>query len=1156
MINFTHLRAYTDYSITSSILSVKKIINIAQKLGMSAVGLSDIHNLSAFVKFYKSCHTNKIKPIISVVANIKKNDNFCYQLILTAKNYVGYQQICYLLSESYLHHQKQQVAYIPEASLVSVLGQNPPSQQNIIVLSGFDLGDIGQLLRQKQLSLALESASQWQRLCGDDYFIELQRSHRIQDTNYLIAEMLLIADQLQLPIVATHPCLFEVEQDYFAHEIKVCIAQGLYIDDKDRLSSFHFDQYYKSGQEMVNLFHDLPEAIHNTAVIVQKCNLTIPSGQYFLPSFQIDGQEDINTYFIKLSKQGLQARLEEIFADQQERKQEQSKFESRLDLEIQTILDMNFVGYFLIVADFIAWAKKNQVPVGPGRGSGAGSLVAFSLGITDVEPLAYDLLFERFLNPSRISMPDFDIDFCPYQREKVLDYVKNKYGQQAVAQIATFGTLSSKAVIKDVGRVLGLPYFLCDKISKFILNTPAKSYSLLDAYQEFADLKAIIDEGDDDIKRLWELSLALENLVRNVGKHAAGIVIAPSRISDFCPIYWQPGEMQTAQLDKDDIEAMGLIKFDFLGLTNLTIIKDSIQNIKSIYGQDILLSNYIFDDPAVYKLLQQGNTQSIFQLESPGIKRITMKVAPTNFEDLVAILALYRPGPLGSGMVDDFINRKHARVKIDYMHDDLKTCLQATYGVIVYQEQVMQISRIVGGYSLGDADLLRRAMGKKKPEEMVKHKEIFIKGALENGYKQDLAAKLFDLMALFAEYGFNKSHTVAYAVISYHTAYLKAHYPACFLSATLSHMLDKNDKHQQLYQDCCLNGIELLPPDINQSCYVFTPLNKKQISYALGAIKGIGEAVALAITHNRSAQGDFTSIENFCMRLDKKLLNKKVLESLIKAGCFDRLDDNRFKLISNIPLLLSHCVHDGQESLFDDDNHEVFNSINLKQYSKWSLVEQLNQEKAVLGYCLTADIFNEYKTYADFLQCKTIDSLLDSFDKNNAYKKTGDKKSKKTYKIAGIVNYIGSKSTKNSGQMLFIKIADSSSSIECVLFSNQVKQYRNLIKMDAVIVVSGELTYDIFREEVKINVIEIHTLDQALYQKVQQIVVLLNGEDQYRTFIDIVSLSAQNSAKVIIKYSPSSQSTTYLELGKNFKIKPQVETLQNLASFQVRTILS
>jgi DNA polymerase-3 subunit alpha len=1146
-LHFTHLRTYSDYSVTQSILSVKKILKLAKEHKMVAASISDIHNLSAFVKFYKGCLNNNIKPIVSVIANIRKDKDFNYQVLLIAKNFSGYKQICHMISDSIVNHQEHGTAYIPEQSIFNVLSQQSNVEQNIIVLSGFDQGDIGKLLMQKKTVAALQAAQQWRAVCGVDYFIELQRSHRNKYTNYLIKEMLTIADQANIAVVATHPIVFAKPQDFLAHEIKVCIASGQYLDDKDRISHFNQDQYYKSSQEMIELFADIPECISNTEVIYKKCNLEVTLGTYFLPSFSNQPSDEMANTLINLAQSGLNNRLVEVFPNEEQRLQQKNRFEERLAIELKTIIDMNFVGYFLIVADFISWAKKHDVPVGPGRGSGAGSLVAFSLGITDVEPLAYDLLFERFLNPERVSMPDFDIDFCPYKREKVIEYVKDKYGINAVAQIATFGTMSSKAVIKDVGRVLGIPYGLCDKISKFILNTPAKSYSLNEAYSEFPDLKEIIDTGDDDVKRLWELSLELEDLVRNVGKHAAGIVIAPKIISDFCPVYCHAGEMQIAQLDKDDIETMGLIKFDFLGLTNLTIIEDTIKHVKLLYNQDITLSNYIFDDPKVYELLQKGNTQAIFQLESAGIKRITIKVAPSRFEDLVAILALYRPGPLGSGMVDDFIQRKHGKVAIDYMHEHLKTCLEPTYGVIVYQEQVMQISQIIGGYSLGSADLLRRAMGKKKPEEMAKHREIFLQGAAKNSYPQELAEKLFDLMAMFAEYGFNKSHTVAYAVISYHTAYLKAHYPSCFLSATLSHVLDKIEKHAELYQDCILNNIQLLPPDINQSYYLFTPLNDQQIAYALGAIKGIGEAVAMAIVNNRQQYGAFTSIENFCSRFDKKLINKRVLENLIKAGCFDKLDDNRFKLLQNVPMLIEYIdqnqYNQSQESLFSDNNNEQIDLyIKLKEFPKWSLIEQLNNEKSVLGYFLTANIFDEYQIYIDALKCHPISSLFANFDKQNAYKK----QDKKTYKIAGMINYIGSRTTKNGGQMLFVQISDGSHDIECVLFSKQSVAYRNLIKMDIVIVVTGELTYDMFREQLKLNVESIETLDQALYSQIKTVKIELETETQYRKLLEITKLSHDNTAHLIIDYYIDKDTYTSLQLGNNFKINPCVEQLQKL----------
>ncbi|MEN9947016.1 MAG: hypothetical protein RLZZ293_1402, partial [Pseudomonadota bacterium] len=859
MHDFVHLRLHSEFSVSDSILRIKPLLKLAKNQQMVAVGLTDRHNMFGLVKFYKTCREMGIKPILGSDVNVQGN-NFSYQLILLAKNLQGYRQICDWITRSYVENKIKDIPHIKEEWLLA------NHNDDVIVLSGGIFGDLSYLIANLGFEAALTQAQAWQKIFGDNYFIELQRSKLHYDEN-IFQQWLNIAEQLHIPVVATHPVQFAKPSDYLAHEVRVCIANGEMLDNSSRKSKYSSDQYFKSAEEMSELFADLPMALHNSLTIAKKCNLEITLGQYFLPNFATPNQQPLEEYLSLLASQGLNKHLEQLYPDVNKRQDQLATYQQRLELEIATIIQMGFAGYFLIVADFIIWAKQNNVPVGPGRGSGAGSLVAFSLGITDIDPLRYNLLFERFLNPERVSMPDFDIDFCQDKREKVIQYVQTKYGSDAVAQIATFGTMSSKAVIKDVGRVLGLPYGLCDSISKLIENTPAKSYGLEEALEHFPELNLRISNADEELLRLWEMSLQLEDLTRNVGKHAAGVLIAPSKLSDFCPLYLADG-MQTSQLDKDDVEAIGLVKFDFLGLRNLTIIQESLEQIERLHGIKIHLSNSDFEDKKVYKLLQAGNTTAVFQLESQGMKRLLVKLEPSRFEDIIAVLALYRPGPLGSGMVDDFVQRKKGEAEIDYFHDDLMEVLDPTYGVIVYQEQVMQISQIIGGYTLGGADLLRRAMGKKKKEEMDKHRAIFTEGALTKGYAKELAEKLFDLMAMFAEYGFNKSHTAAYAVISYHTAYLKAYYPACFMAATLSSELDKTDKLYEFYQDCLANNLHILPPDINYSEYRFTPVGSQEIRYALGAIKGIGSNVVEIIVEERNKNGAYSNLIDFCRRVD------------------------------------------------------------------------------------------------------------------------------------------------------------------------------------------------------------------------------------------------------------------------------------------------
>jgi DNA polymerase-3 subunit alpha len=891
-----------------------------------------------------------------------------------------------------------------------------------------------------------------------------------------------------LPVVATHPVQFGIANDFEAHEVRVCVADSCQLDDEKRVSKFTNEQYFMSQLEMIERFSDIPSSIENTIAIAKRCNFEITLGTYFLPNFIAPNGLELNEYLGALANDGLDKRLIEMYPEEAIRAEHEATYRSRLETEIKTIIQMGFPGYFLIVADFINWAKQNNVPVGPGRGSGAGSLVAFVLGITDVEPLRYGLLFERFLNPERVSMPDFDIDFCQDRRELVIEYVKEKYGADAVAQIATFGTMSSKAVIKDVGRVLGLPYGLCDSISKLIMNTPAKSFALQDAYSKFDDLKAKIDNADDEVQRLWDLSLQLEDLTRSVGKHAAGVLIAPSRLTDFCPLYLADG-MQTSQLDKDDVESVGLVKFDFLGLRNLTIIQEAVLNIKALLNVDLKLSNYDFNDPDTYKLLQSGNAAAIFQLESKGMRRVLTKLEPDCFEDIIALIALYRPGPLGSGMVDDFIKRKKGEQIADYFHDDLKVCLEPTYGVIVYQEQVMQISQIIGGYTLGGADLLRRAMGKKKAEEMAKHKTIFVEGALKKGYAPELADNLFELMAKFADYGFNKSHSAAYAVISYHTAYLKTHYISCFMAATLSSELDNTDKLYELYQDLVENEIELLPPDINKSVYRFMPIDASKIRYAMGAVKGAGQYAVETIVSERNQNGEFIDFVDFCKRCYKTIVNKRTVENLVKAGAFDELNKNRAKLFKNINKVLEHIennrANENQASLFDGFDAGVSDDyIELEPFEEWNIREKLSMEKQALGYYFSGSLFEEYH---DLVRKLDITPLSKYSLDNPEMQEFVNSRAKEKVDVCGVINYIGARPLKKGGKMYFVKIEDDAGEIEFIMFNDVYEEYKALIKEDEFVFIEGELTYDQFRNEIKITAKKIHSLDSFLQQYVMNL---------------------------------------------------------------------
>lgn len=1143
MQEFVHLRLHTEFSITNSILRIKQAINVANECQMVALALTDQHNIFGLVKFYKTCRDKGIKPIIGSEINVEGN-GFNYNLIVLAKNIAGYRKICEWLTRSYVENKILDVPYIKEEWLLS------EKNNDVVILSGGIFGDLNHHINDNDIETLEEKVQKWKSIYGDNYFLEL---HRIEhnDCRKLIESSLNLSSKFNIPVVATHPVQFASISDSIAHEVRVCVADGEMLDDANRKTKYGNDQYLRSSSEMFELFSDIPSALYNSIEIAKKCNLEITLGTYFLPDYATPNNEPLEEYLSVLSHQGLDSRLLELFPEHDERNSNEEIYRKRLELEIETIVQMGFPGYFLIVADFINWAKENNVPVGPGRGSGAGSLVAFSLGITDIDPLRYSLLFERFLNPERVSMPDFDIDFCQEKRELVIRYVQDKYGADAVSQIATFGTMSSKAVIKDVGRVLGLPYGLCDSLSKLILNTPAKSWGLMEAYNEFPELKIRIDNADDEVRRLWEMSLNLEDLTRSVGKHAAGVLIAPSKLSDFCPLYVADG-MQTSQLDKDDVESIGLVKFDFLGLRNLTIIQEALENIEKLYGKTVHLSNSEFEDKKVYELLQAGNTTAVFQLESQGMKRLLVKLEPSRFEDIIAVLALYRPGPLGSGMVDDFVKRKKGEQEIDYFHDDLREVLDPTYGVIVYQEQVMQISQTIGGYTLGGADLLRRAMGKKKKEEMDKHRAIFTDGAISKNYDPKLAEKLFDLMAMFAEYGFNKSHTAAYAVISYHTAYLKAHYTSCFMAATLSSELDKTDKLYEFYQDCLDNELDILPPDINYSEYRFKAVDDKRIYYALGAIKGIGQNVVDEIVAERNANGSFSGVIDFCRRVSKKVINKRTLENLIKAGCFDTLDSNRNKLLKNLNKVIDFIEQEqlnaNQGSLFDifadssEINSFVNEDISLDDYPLFSLKEQLTNEKQAVGYYLTASLFDDYHDITKKLEIIPLSKFNVDDEDIQEIMNARYAKHKPKVLIGGIINYMGSRPTKKGGKISFVKIEDASGELEFVVFNEQNEMYKHLLKMDELVFIEGEVIYDSFRNEVKVNANKIMNLDEVLAEKVDRVEFDINNNISWQELKKFIISTNENpdiiAPNILINYS-NQLAKCIVRLSPEYKFMPK-----------------
>ncbi len=1067
---FIHLRMHTEYSISDGILQIPQALKGAEQDSMPALGISDLMNLFGMVKFYKAARGKGIKPIIGAdiwVSPAGAPDQ-ATRMLLICLNREGYGQLCELISRAFVENQHKGRASL----LRDWLTQEACS--GLIALSGAMQGDVGQHLLSGQDAAAAEVAQDWARRFPNRFYLEVQRAGHPGTETY-IRGALDLAECLNLPVVATHPVQFYAAEDFMAHEARVCISQGNILADKRRPKDFTQEQYFKTQAQMCELFADMPEALANSVEIAKRASLSVVLGKNFLPQFPTPEGMSLDAFLVAEAQKGLVVRLKELYPNPQERESQRETYESRLRFECDTIIQMGFPGYFLIVADFINWAKLNGVPVGPGRGSGAGSLVAYSLRITDIDPLAYALLFERFLNPERVSMPDFDIDFCQDNRGRVIEYVRQRYGKEAVSQIATFGTMASKAVVRDVGRVLDLPYGLCDRLSKLIPVVQNKPLGLQEAREQEGQISEMMaDPGDgESVSELWSLALPLEGLTRNVGMHAGGVLIAPGKVTDFCPVYQADGEesVTVSQFDKDDVEAIGLVKFDFLGLRNLTIIELALSYIEKLTGSRPDLMSLGFSDPAAYQVLKEANTTAIFQVESEGMKKLLAKLKPDRFEDIIAVLALYRPGPLGSGMVDDFILRKKGEQKIEYYHPDLKACLEPTYGVIVYQEQVMQISQIIGGYTLGGADMLRRAMGKKKPEEMAKHRQTIADGAKLKGYDPALAEHLFDLMTKFAEYGFNKSHTAAYAVLTYQTAWLKAYHCASFMAATLSSDMDNTDTVKIFYEDTLFNQIQVLAPDVNTSEYRFVPIDAKTIRYGLGAVKGVGQPAVEAIMKARNTGGAFQDLFDFAQRVDRRLVNRRVFEALIRAGAFDTLSGHagldRAVLMANVNRAIEAAeqasAHAGQGGLFDDVPEMSASIASFESAPAWDERQRLKEEKIALGFFFSGHPFNSYK--------KEVRSFLKRPLKDL-------EPGREPVMLAGIVMAIRTKMTAR-GKMALLLLDDGSAAHEVTLYAERFDADRGKINIDEVLVVEGKVSFDEFNNGLRIVAENLLTLTEA-----------------------------------------------------------------------------
>ncbi len=1171
--SFVHLRLHSEYSISDGMVRVDEAVAAAQSDAMPALALTDLNNFFGLIKFYKAARGAGIKPVAGCdvyVSNEADRDR-PYRLLLLCQSREGYLLLCRLISRAYLENQYRGRAELRREWLHE-------GTDGLIALSGAHLGDVGSALLSGNAAQAKRFAQEWAGLFNNRYYLEVQRAGFADEEHYLLAATQL-AGELGLPVVATHPVQFLEASDFKAHEARVCIAEGYVLNDKRRVKQFTAQQYFKTQAEMAELFADLPEALQNSVEIARRCNLSLVLGKPRLPDFPTPDGQGLDDYLREQSGQGLAQRMRLLYPGEAERAAKLPEYRERLKFENETIIKMGFPGYFLIVADFIRWAKGNGVPVGPGRGSGAGSLVAYSLGITDLDPLRYELLFERFLNPERVSMPDFDVDFCPDGRERVIDYVKNKYGAQCVSQIATFGTMASKAVIRDVGRVMDFPYGLCDSLSKAIPLEGVKPVSLKKAREMEPEINAIA-EREEGVPELLELAERLEDLTRNVGMHAGGVLIAPGKLTDFCPLYSAENVLAgedgkaVSQFDKDDVEAIGLVKFDFLGLRTLTILDWAMRHVKRLRdagcrtqdagskaGEQSVSSNpesripnpesfsletIPLDDRATYDLLKACNTTAVFQLESRGMKDLIKKLQPDTFEDIVALVALFRPGPLESGMVEDFINRKHGRAKADYFHPELEVSLKPTYGVIVYQEQVMQIAQIIGGYTLGGADMLRRAMGKKKAEEMAEQRDIFVNGAVARDIDKDLATHLFDLMEKFAGYGFNKSHSAAYALVAYQTAYLKAHHPAAFMAATLSGDLDNTDKVRTFYADTLQQNIRVLLPDVNSSGYVFSPVDENTIAYGLGAIKGTGEAAIASIVKARES-GPFKDLFDFCRRVDKRVVNRRTIETLIRAGAFDSISDHRAALMASVDAALASADQQAraanQNSLFGDDEADAALIVQTADVPRWCLREQLAHEKTSLGIYLGGHPYQEFAPeLANFIKVKLSDLTPQFVGQTNGAGQT--QRRGVPVMLAGIVSGLRIQQTRR-GRMAIITLDDGSAQVELTIFNELFEASRPWIKEDELLVVRGKAGLDEYSGNVRVSGEELFDFASARSSFAKRLALRCNGNVSVPQLKKLFAPYRDGKCPVHIHYQNGSASCQ-LRLGEAWQVTLHDDLLNEL----------
>ena len=1125
---FVHLHCHSEYSVENSLIRIPKLVEKAKELGMSAIALTDNANLFAAVKLYKEAKGAGIKPIFGAELVLKGEEQNT-SLLLLCQNHEGYLNLSELISLSYLQGQT-----IDSVSITAE--QLQAHHQGLILIALPVRSDVAQHLINNQITKATQQAQAWQAVFGDRFYLGVQRTSRTYDERHLHL-CIELGLTLDIPLVATNDVEFLQKQDFDAHEARICISQGGLLDDARREKRYHAEQYLKSGKEMETLFSDLPELIINSTEIAKRCNVHFELyKKNYLPDFPIPEGLNIAQFLTQESQAGLDSRLQGLEVDRQ-------VYDDRLAFELSVIIQMDFPGYFLIVADFISWSKDNGIPVGPGRGSGAGSLVAYVLGITNVDPIKHELLFERFLNPERVSMPDFDIDFCTDRRDEVIEYVSKKYGAEKVSQIITYGTMAAKGVVRDVGRVLGHPYGFSDRISKSIPNdlkinlSRALGYFKEGESQENKDkwyseeLKGRYD-SEESVTTLIDLSLELEGLVRNVGTHAGGVLIAPSKISDFCPIYKGPNETDgvVSQFDMKDVEAMGLVKFDFLGLSNLTVIDKTVKLVfaKGLSDELIDLDALSLDDKGVYELLQRCDTTGIFQLESDGMRGYLKKLQADSFEDIVAMLALYRPGPLGAGMVDDYIGVKHGTQKVKYPHPMLEEILKPTNGVFLYQEQVMKSAQVMAGYSLGGADLLRRAMGKKIAAEMDAQRDVFVKGAAEHDIDVEKANEIFDLIDKFSGYGFNKSHSVAYAYVSYQTAWLKAHYPAAFMASVLSGMMDDTDRIAFTVNEVQSMGLIVDGPSVNESYHEFSILDEKTITYGLGAIKGVGEALVETLVAERKANGNYQDLFDFCARIERRSLNKRAVEALIYSGALDGFGVDRASLIKTYPSAMKKAEQQqndqssGQSGLFANEQVHNEYEVHYLPSPSFSFRETLQFEKMVMGYYFYNHPTDEYKADLKHISATLPSALV---FRNN-----------KEARILALISELRYRSTRSGKQMANIMLEDGGTLLNAVIFPKVMESVSDQLVADSVVVASGKINKD-YRDEWQLMIDKVEAVDTVKEKYARSFEVLLNQKHQ-RLFEQLSALLKQNQGQCPVKFRYQVDSTQGSIITQDYFVKP------------------